>query len=94
MQVILRYAGFMNGAESLYEALVSSSPGIKFDLAFAEANGLRLILSEGNCDTPKLLSGSNIISLGIADSISPSGAETKANIEKRCKLLRGSSYKK
>ncbi len=94
MQVIPWHAGFMKAAEGFYEALASSSHGIKLGLAFAEANGLQLIRSEGNGDALKPPAESNIMSLGIADGMSYSDAEAKSDIEKRRRLLRGSGYKK
>jgi uncharacterized protein len=47
-QVIIGHAGFIKTAEDLYETMVSSVPGIKFGMAFAEASGPCLIRSEGN----------------------------------------------
>jgi len=38
---ILGHAGFIKTVEDLYEAMVGSVPGVKFGIAFAEANGLR-----------------------------------------------------
>jgi len=46
--VIIGQAHFIKTAEDLYEALVTSSPGIRFGLAFCEASGDRLVRSEGN----------------------------------------------
>lgn len=46
--VICGQTHFIKSAEDLYEALVNSSPGIKFGLAFNEASGPCLIRFEGN----------------------------------------------
>ncbi len=49
-QVVIGHAGFIKTAEDLYEAMVTSVPGIKFGIAFSEASGSCLIRSEGNDD--------------------------------------------
>ncbi len=62
--VIIGQAHFIKTVEDLYEILVSSSPSIKFGIAFSEASGPCLIRSEGNdeelvrqaCETSLLLS--------------------------------------
>ena len=46
--VIIGQTHFIKTAEDLYEALVNSSPGIKFGLAFCEASGPCLVRYEGN----------------------------------------------
>lgn len=46
--VILGQSHFIKTLEDIYEALVTSVPGIKFGLAFNEASGKRLIRYEGN----------------------------------------------
>ena len=46
-QLILGQSHFIKTVEDLYEALVTSMPGIKFGLAFCEASGKSLIRSEG-----------------------------------------------
>jgi len=46
--VIVGHAHFIKTVEDLYEALVTSAPGIKFGLAFCEASQKRLIRHEGN----------------------------------------------
>ncbi|MEM4632922.1 MAG: adenosine-specific kinase, partial [Pyrobaculum sp.] len=40
--VIIGKAHFIKTVEDLYEALVTSVPGIKFGIAFCEASGKRL----------------------------------------------------
>lgn len=46
-QVIIGQSHFIKSVEDLYEALVTSMPGIKFGLAFCEASGKALIRLEG-----------------------------------------------
>jgi hypothetical protein len=46
--VILGQAHFIKSVEDIYEALVSSVPGIKFGVAFCESSGPCLIRVEGN----------------------------------------------
>jgi len=41
---------FIKTVEDMYEALVTSSPGIKFGIAFCEASGPTLIRYDGNDD--------------------------------------------
>ena len=43
VNVILGQSHFIKTVEDLYEALVSSVPGIKFGLAFCEASGACLV---------------------------------------------------
>lgn len=46
--VIIGQAHFIKTVEDLYEALVTSTPNIKFGLAFCEASQKRLIRYDGN----------------------------------------------
>jgi uncharacterized protein len=46
--LILGQAHFIKTVEDLYEALVNSSPGIKFGLGFCESSGPCLVRHEGN----------------------------------------------
>ncbi len=46
--VIVGQSHFIKTAEDLYEALVTSCPGIEFGVAFCEASGDRKIRREGN----------------------------------------------
>lgn len=48
--LILGQTHFIKSAEDLREALVTTVPGIKFGLAFAEASGPCLVRHEGNED--------------------------------------------
>ncbi len=46
--IIVGHAHFIKTVEDLYEAMVTSSPHLKFGLAFCEASGPCLIRHEGN----------------------------------------------
>mgnify|MGYP001772872339 FL=1 len=46
--VIIGKSHFIKTVEDIYEALVTSVPGIRFGLAFCEASGKRLVRREGN----------------------------------------------
>jgi adenosine/AMP kinase len=46
--VILGMAHFIKTVEDLYEALVNSTPSIKFGIGFCESSGPCLVRSEGN----------------------------------------------
>lgn len=52
-QLIVGQSHFIKTVEDLYEALVSSVPGIKFGVAFCEASGKALVRSDGT--DPKLV---------------------------------------
>ncbi len=47
INVIIGYTHFIKSAEDIYEALVTSMPGIKFGFAFCEASADRLVRYEG-----------------------------------------------
>ena len=46
--VIIGHSNFIKTVEDLYETLASSSPSLKFGIAFSEASGKRLIRYDGN----------------------------------------------
>jgi adenosine/AMP kinase len=48
LNLILGQAHFIKTVEDLYEALVGSSPHLRFGLAFCEASGPRLVRRAGN----------------------------------------------
>lgn len=48
VNVILGQSHFIKTVEDLYEALVGSSPHLRFGLAFCEASGARLVRRAGN----------------------------------------------
>jgi adenosine/AMP kinase len=47
-QLILGQTHFIKSVEDIYEALVTSMPGIKFGVAFCEASGKSLIRADGS----------------------------------------------
>jgi len=66
--LILGQTHFIKSAEDLYEAIISSAPGIKFGLAFSEASGKCLVRSEGNDDELIKAAQDNAIELGCGHS--------------------------
>jgi adenosine/AMP kinase len=48
VNVILGHSHFIKTVEDLHEALVGSSPGLRFGVAFNEASGPRLVRRSGN----------------------------------------------
>ncbi len=48
MNVVLGHAHFVKTVEDLHEALVGTSPHLRFGLAFCEASGARLVRRSGN----------------------------------------------
>jgi adenosine/AMP kinase len=46
--VIFGQTHFIKSVEDLYEAIIESSPSVKFGLAFCESSGKRLVRSDGN----------------------------------------------
>jgi len=66
--LILGQTHFIKSAEDLYEALISSAPGIKFGLAFSEASGKCLVRTEGNDDELIKAARDKAIELGCGHS--------------------------
>jgi len=66
--VIIGQSHFIKTAEDIYEALVSSVPGIQFGLAFCEASGPRLIRSEGTSEELKELAINCALGIGAGHS--------------------------
>ena len=48
LNIIIGQTHFIKTVEDLYEALITSFPGIEFGIAFNEASGDRLIRNDGN----------------------------------------------
>jgi hypothetical protein len=48
INVVFGQSHFIKTVEDLYETLVSSSPSLKFGIAFCEASGKRLVRTDGN----------------------------------------------
>ena len=68
MNFILCQRHFIKTVEDLYEVLVSSTPGIKFGLAFTEASGACKIRCEGNDVVLKDLACKNALQLSCGHS--------------------------
>jgi hypothetical protein len=66
--LILGQTHFIKSAEDLYEALITSCPGIKFGLAFCEASGKCLIRSEGNDEELIKAAQDNALAIGCGHS--------------------------
>lgn len=62
--IIIGQTHFIKTVEDLYEALVSSVPGIKFGLSFCEASGACKIRLEGTDEPLKKLAGENALRVG------------------------------
>ncbi len=62
--LILGQTHFIKTAEDLYEALITSAPGIKFGLAFCEASGKCLVRSEGNDEELIKAAQDNALAIG------------------------------
>jgi uncharacterized protein len=66
--VIIGQAHFIKTAEDIYEAVVSSVPGIQFALAFSEASGPRLVRCEGTNNALKNLAGETALRISSGHS--------------------------
>ncbi|MGW5237434.1 adenosine-specific kinase [Monashia sp. NPDC004114] len=66
--VILGQAHFIKTVEDLYEALIGSSPHLRFGLAFCEASGPRLVRRAGNDTTLVDLAVQNALAIGAGHS--------------------------
>ncbi len=66
--LILGQTHFIKSAEDLYEALITSCPGIKFGLAFCEASGKCLVRSEGNDEKLIKAAQDNALAIGCGHS--------------------------
>src|SRR5579883_2363924 len=62
--IILGHSHFIKTVEDLYEAIVNTSPGMKFGIAFNEASGPRLIRVDGNDEELKALATENAEAVG------------------------------
>lgn len=68
LNLILGQSHFIKTVEDLYEALVSSVPGIKFGLAFMESSGVCKVRAEGTDPELKELAVENCLTLGCGHS--------------------------
>lgn len=66
--LILGQSHFIKTVEDLYEALVNSSPGVKFGIAFCEASGDCLIRWDGNDEALQQAAVRNAQALGAGHS--------------------------
>ncbi len=64
LNVIIGQAHFIKTVEDIYEALIESSPSIKFGLAFCEASGKCLVRVEGNDQKLRNIALKNALSIG------------------------------
>jgi len=68
VNIILGQSHFIKTVEDLYEALIGSSPQIKFGFAFCESSGACKVRSEGNSQELKELAQSNALEIGAGHS--------------------------
>jgi adenosine/AMP kinase len=68
LNVILGQSHFIKTVEDLYEALVGSSPHLRFGLAFCEASGPRLVRRAGNDDALVALAVEQALAIGAGHS--------------------------
>ncbi len=61
--IIIGQAHFIKSIEDIYEAVVESSPQIKFGVAFSEASGACLVRVEGNDNELKEIAEKNCLEL-------------------------------
>ena len=68
VNLIVGQTHFVNTVEDLYEALVGSSPQLRFGVAFCEASGPRLVRRAGNDDELVQLAVDNAVAVGAGHS--------------------------
>jgi len=68
LNVILGQSHFVKTVEDLHEALVGTSPHIRFGVAFCEASGPRLVRRSGNDDELINLATTNALKIGAGHS--------------------------
>ncbi len=66
--IILGQSHFIKTVEDLYEAMTTSTPTVKFGLAFCESSGDRLVRVEGNDEGLKEAAAGNALRLGCGHS--------------------------
>ena len=62
--IIIGQSHFIKTVEDLYEAMVNSTPTIKFGLAFCEASGPCLVRTDGNDADLKAVATKNALNIG------------------------------
>ena len=68
VNIILGQSHFIKTVEDIYEALVGSSPSIKFGFAFCESSGACKVRSEGNSPELKELAEAGAFEIGAGHS--------------------------
>ena len=66
--LILGQSHFIKTVEDIYEAMTTSTPTVRFGLAFCESSGERLVRVEGNDEELKRAAAENALSLGCGHS--------------------------
>lgn len=66
--LILGQSHFIKTVEDIYEAMTTSTPKVRFGLAFCESSGERLIRIEGNDEELKKAAAGNALLLGCGHS--------------------------
>jgi adenosine/AMP kinase len=66
--LILGQSHFIKTVEDVYEAIATSTPAVKFGLAFCESSGDRLVRVEGNDDELEKVAVENALRLGCGHS--------------------------
>ena len=66
--LIIGQSHFIKTVEDIYEAMTSSTPTVKFGLAFCESSGKRLVRVEGNDQELKEVAAQNSMNLGCGHS--------------------------
>ena len=66
--LILGQSHFIKTVEDIYEAMATSTPKVRFGLAFCESSGERLIRIEGNDEELKKAAAGNALLLGCGHS--------------------------
>jgi adenosine/AMP kinase len=66
--IIIGQSHFIKTVEDVYDALASSSAGIKFGIAFCEASGKCLVRYDGNDEDLKKAASENALKLGCGHS--------------------------
>jgi adenosine/AMP kinase len=68
LNLILGQSHFIKTVEDLHEALIGSSPHLRFGIAFCEASGPRLVRRSGNDDELVELAVKNALAIGAGHS--------------------------
>jgi adenosine/AMP kinase len=66
--LILGQSHFIKTVEDFYEAMTTSTPTVKFGLAFCESSGERLVRVDGNDEDLKKVASENALRLGCGHS--------------------------